>query len=186
MGRSKKDGDSAGKKPRKPFNLVQRTKSKLRELWRESDEYHNAYNAAKVEVFLSRNNGMMEFRYTKDDAPPFKVIPDDATLKAGRRVMFRCALCSRLFFDKSTYPKKDKPVKNMACDHVLPVVLPEEGFIDWNTFFQNLFHGELQILCNYPGEVDGQPSCHYVKTKAERDIRTLQCRAAKAAKKEKL
>jgi len=57
--------------------------------------------------------------------------------------------------------RKDFPAKMVQVDHIKPVVLPGEGFVDWNTFIERLFcdKGNLQVLCL---------GCHEKKTKKEK------------------
>jgi len=56
-----------------------------------------------------------------------------------------------------------KRINNTYVDHIVPVVDPITGFIDWNLFIENLFceSENLQLLCK---------SCHDLKTKEERLI----------------
>lgn len=53
--------------------------------------------------------------------------------------------------------------RNLAIDHREPIISPETGFIDWNTFISALFCEEdnLQLLCI---------GCHKEKSKKEREI----------------
>jgi len=63
--------------------------------------------------------------------------------------------------------KGDFPAKDVHIDHIFPVVSPEDGFTDWDSFIRNLFCGKenLQVLCK---------SCHLDgKTKEENKIRKL-------------
>lgn len=55
--------------------------------------------------------------------------------------------------------KEDK-----RADHIVPVVPPEDGFTDWNTYINRLFckRSGLQLLC---------VECHDRKTKDENDRR---------------
>jgi len=64
---------------------------------------------------------------------------------------YRCARCLGEF--TST---------NVEVDHIQPVVDPEKGFKDWNTFIRRLFCDEknLQVLCK---------PCHKIKTKEENE-----------------
>jgi ribosomal protein S27AE len=48
------------------------------------------------------------------------------------------------------------------ADHKYPVVDPKVGFIDWNTYIDRMFNGELQPLCKED---------HDKKTKEENRIR---------------
>jgi hypothetical protein len=63
--------------------------------------------------------------------------------------------------------KKEFPSKEVNVDHILPVVDPITGFVDWNTFIDRLFCKEenLQVLCS---------KCHTEKTKQERQVRNDQ------------
>lgn len=63
---------------------------------------------------------------------------------------YKCAEC-----------KEDFPSKEVQTDHRSPVVEPEVGFVDWDTFIQRLYCDKenLQILCT---------SCHKAKTLTER------------------
>lgn len=61
--------------------------------------------------------------------------------------------------------KKDWPQKEVQTDHILPVVDPGQGFIDWNTYIARLFcdKDNLQVLCK---------SCHEKKSAKEKLKRT--------------
>lgn len=85
--------------------------------------------------------------------------------KPQRRVHFKCAQCGRFFRDEN---------KNIAVDHIIPIVDPAVGYVDMNTYADRLFCDidNLQVLCNYSKEdarekYDGQISCHKLKTKSE-------------------
>ncbi len=67
-----------------------------------------------------------------------------------RRVKFTCELCG----------KKDMKAQDMELDHIQPLVR-EEGFKDWNEFFQNYLvdASGFQYICASP--------CHESKTRAE-------------------
>lgn len=78
---------------------------------------------------------------------PFrKEVKDLARVSRGR---YRCAVCSKLYSNGE-----------YAIDHILPVIDPNVGFVDWNTFVSRLFVGAdgLQLLCH---------DCHDKKTKKE-------------------
>lgn len=79
--------------------------------------------------------------------------------KAGKKINtasgriaehYKCAKCKKHFVNK-----------DVQVDHKDPVVDPEVGFVDWNTFIDRLYcMGEnLQVLCT---------PCHKVKTATER------------------
>lgn len=61
---------------------------------------------------------------------------------------WECAGCKGIF-------KREE----LHGDHRHPVIEPEKGFEDWNTFMERLFLGEIQPLC--------KSKCHAEKTKAE-------------------
>ena len=87
------------------------------------------------------------------------------------RVMYLCENCKRLFFERDWVSVKNvtKEKVMIAADHIEPVISTTCGFVDWNTFFARMFPGDsgLQVLCNYPGEINGTISCHSKKTKEE-------------------
>ena len=75
--------------------------------------------------------------------------------KSGRSAeFFRCNECDGDFVRK-----------DVEVDHTYPVVDPEEGFKDWDTYINRMFCSaeNLQVLCR---------SCHLQKTKEERKKRT--------------
>jgi 5-methylcytosine-specific restriction endonuclease McrA len=77
-----------------------------------------------------------------------------AALEAARQgLKYLCAKCGKLF---------DK--RKIAVDHITPVVSPETGFVDWNTYIVRLFvtKDQLQVLCK---------PCHKEKTNLENTAR---------------
>jgi hypothetical protein len=66
---------------------------------------------------------------------------------------YLCASCNKEF-----------PGKEVQCDHTSPVIDPEIGFVDWDTYIKRMFCSKdnLQILCTI---------CHDEKTARERVIR---------------
>ena len=71
--------------------------------------------------------------------------------KTGRIAQhYRCAGC-----------KEEFPAKGVCVDHTTPVIEPEVGFIDWNTYIVRMFCSveNLQVLCS---------SCHDLKSSKER------------------
>lgn len=98
--------------------------------------------------------------------------------KPQRRVHYKCAQCGRFFRDEN---------KNIAVDHIVPVVDPAVGYVDMNTYTDRLFCDidNLQVLCNYSNDTaleqhNGQIACHKLKTKAEKEIQTETERRKKA------
>lgn len=69
------------------------------------------------------------------------------------RGKYKCNLCSGIF-----------PRKEITLDHKNPVVQPEVGFVDFDTYIERMFVDEdgFQVLCN---------KCHDKKTAEERLIR---------------
>ena len=71
--------------------------------------------------------------------------------KSGRLAQhFVCNTCQGEFTNK-----------DMEVDHIMPIVDPIRGFVDWNTFVERLFCNEdnLQAICK---------PCHKEKSKTER------------------
>lgn len=84
-----------------------------------------------------------------------------AKAKQGRN-QYKCASCEGIFGNK-----------DVKVDHVEPVVDPETGFVDWNTFIARLYVEQdgYQLLCK---------ECHNKKTEAE-NARRKDAKAIKEA-----
>jgi len=56
------------------------------------------------------------------------------------------------------------PAKDVNADHVLPVVDPAVGFVNWDVYIKRMYvdSSGLQVLCS---------ACHIIKTAAERGER---------------
>lgn len=67
------------------------------------------------------------------------------------RGQYRCEKCEGIF---------KRP--EIHLDHINPVIDPDKGFVDWNTYIERLFLGDLQALC---------VPCHKEKTLKENDVR---------------
>lgn len=69
----------------------------------------------------------------------------------GRSGWYKCEKCNQL---------REK----LEIDHIRPVIKPEDGFTDWNTYITSKFVSSdlLQGLCH---------DCHQEKSKAENRIR---------------
>tara|TARA_B100000768_G_scaffold180480_1_gene200579 strand:+ start:893 stop:1267 length:375 start_codon:yes stop_codon:yes gene_type:complete len=88
--------------------------------------------------------------------------------KAEARVsrgLYECAECHTI--GAATLPPKEgnkRRRNNAAVDHINPVVEPEVGFVDWNTYIERMFlEAEgYQVLCD---------NCHSAKTAEERTRR---------------
>lgn len=88
------------------------------------------------------------------------------TLAKKKAVRYTCAHCGRLFMRK-----------DIAVDHIDPVIPLNSTFTSWDNFIERLFCSKenLQVLCSYTlkrkGEFDGETSCHYKKTQEEKEER---------------
>jgi hypothetical protein len=74
--------------------------------------------------------------------------------KTGREAShYKCAGCKKQFV-----------AKDVAVDHVLPVVDPVVGFVSWDVYIERMFCdiSNLQVLCS---------ACHKEKTAEERKAR---------------
>lgn len=150
-------------KKKKEFNFHQFLVSVLRASFKKTPMYKAALDAAKEEYFEPSKTG-----------------------KPMRRVRYICAECGRRFREYLVVPPGQKPsdvglildpkskqnlkkkFKMIAVDHVDPIINPSTGFAGWGEYIEKLYYGRLQVLCNYPGEMDGEKSCHYKKTQDER------------------
>ena len=82
------------------------------------------------------------------------------------RGFYRCELCKEVVPASAVVTLKNgktKRVKNVAVDHIIPVV-PTSGFDSWDNVIDRLFCDEdgLQLLCR---------TCHEEKCKEETDER---------------
>lgn len=96
------------------------------------------------------------------ERPWFK---QDGSKAAKPRVEYQCSRCGEWHMGK-----------NIEVDHSTPVVDPEIGFVDWNTFIGRLFCdiANLSVLCD---------TCHTAKTNAEKDIAVERRRRLKELEK---
>ena len=81
------------------------------------------------------------------------------------RGVYRCEACKKE--GSSTLPPlegRKRKRNNAAVDHIDPVVEPEVGFVDWNTYINRMFleASGYQVLCY---------KCHAGKTAEERKRR---------------
>lgn len=87
----------------------------------------------------------------------------DGTLAKRKAVRYECANCGKLFMRK-----------DIAVDHIDPVIPLDSTFSSWDDFVDRLFCEEdnLQVLCSYTlkrkDEFGGETSCHYKKTQEEK------------------
>lgn len=91
----------------------------------------------------------------------------DGSVSKRNKVEYQCQVCGGWF-----------PSKFMSVDHIEPVISPEHGFEDWNTFIERLCcdKSNLQRICSYTKKHEdstsefGRYSCHYLKTQREARI----------------
>lgn len=92
---------------------------------------------------------------TRRYPPKYETLNEAKTEKKNNKATGRlaqhylCAICG-----------DDFPASQVQVDHIVPVVDPEKGFKDWNTFIRRLFceASNLQVVCK---------PCHKKKTKKE-------------------
>lgn len=86
----------------------------------------------------------------------------DGSVAAKPRVEYLCSSCQQWHMGK-----------NIQVDHATPVVDPETGFVDWNTFIDRLFCPieNLTVLCK---------NCHENKTNQEKAVAVERRRRLKA------
>ena len=90
----------------------------------------------------------------------------DGSLGKRKAVRYTCANCGRKFMRK-----------DIAVDHVEPVIPLDREFSSWDDFVDRLFCDEdnLQVLCSYKikdkGKHGDKLSCHHQKTQEERKLR---------------
>ena len=124
------------------FDLTAFIKKELRRAFRRSPMYNEAKSLAKHEYFEKSKTG-----------------------KSLRRVHFQCNNCQGFFLDKTGR-------KEIAVDHIEPVIDPKIGWFDYNQYINRLFCSvdKLQILCK---------NCHGEKTKEENSTRRLALKKQK-------
>lgn len=89
------------------------------------------------------------------------------TAKTKARVsrgVYECQGCGK--HGPATLPPpegKKRRINNACVDHIDPVVDPETGFVDWNTYIERMFCelDGFQVLCH---------KCHTAKTQKEREV----------------
>lgn len=81
---------------------------------------------------------------------PRQQVVKDARVRRG---VYKCAFCGGEFGPKQVH-----------VDHIQPVIDPNQGFVDWNTYIERLF-------CNYDGWQVLCIDCHQIKSTAENATR---------------
>lgn len=98
----------------------------------------------------------------KKDARHHEKLLNPAT---GRLVFHsKCAGCGELY-----------PETTCSVDHIEPVIDPDKGFKDWDTYIERMYCEKegFQVLCI---------ACHNAKTKEERDRATQRKRRERAVR----
>jgi 5-methylcytosine-specific restriction endonuclease McrA len=92
--------------------------------------------------------------------PKFEVLKEAAIGKKENKKSKRIAMHYECSSCKEHFVNTD-----IQVDHILPVVDPKKGFINWDTFIERLFctKENLQVLCK---------ACHKDKTNLEKKERT--------------
>jgi hypothetical protein len=93
--------------------------------------------------------------------------------------VYRCALCGAegspsAWREYKSGKKKGQPkkVNNAVVDHIIPVVDPHVGFVDWNEYIERMFceADNFQVICH---------DCHEKKCAEEKAISTERKRREK-------
>jgi len=100
-------------------------------------------------------------RRTSQKWPPIQACLRNARVERG---FYLCNGCGETV-TATMVNDKGKRVKNVHVDHILPIVDPAVGFVNWDTFIDRMFVEEdgLQVLCS---------ACHSIKTNEERSAAT--------------
>ena len=117
---------------------------------RNSNQWTEARYTSFVKSALRKARWPVKYEVLKDAQVGKKI-----NAASGRIAMhFKCEECKGGF-----------PQKQVAVDHISPVVDPAIGFKDWNTFIDRLFieKGGYQVLCK---------PCHQIKCNEEKDVAT--------------
>jgi hypothetical protein len=99
-------------------------------------------------------------------------------------LLFKCNICEVLVYEGESQKTFTKYVDNYRrcrvimekgqLDHSDPVVEPEVGFKDWNTYIDRMFLNKMQFLCK---------PCHASKTADENIIRKARKKLAREKKR---
>lgn len=102
---------------------------------------------------------------------PYRLKKESAKVDSAT---YQCEKCGKYCYTGKSHTnflqlqqKYDNIVmEGIDIDHIEPVIDPNVGFIDWNTYMDRLFCEEdgLQALCK---------DCHKIKTKEENNIRKI-------------
>lgn len=132
---------------------------------RKKPKYNaNSQIRSAVRRTFSRSPTVQEvLQSTRSEHDQYK---KDGTLAKRKAVRYECASCGKQFMRK-----------DVAVDHVDPVIPLDKEFDNWDEFINRLFCSKenLQVLCSYKikdkGKHGGELSCHHKKTQLERALR---------------
>lgn len=98
---------------------------------------------------------------------PIQQVKKEANTKRG---FYLCASCKEEV--PLTIKEGRKRVQNIFVDHIDPIVDPEVGFVNWDTYVERMFceKDKLQLLCK---------KCHDIKSMYERGVATERRRKEK-------
>lgn len=123
-------------------------------------KYPKGWDEAKFNAFIRNGLRNLSLKF-----PVKHEVLKRARVKRG---WYRCASCDEVVpVSVPSEPNKNgkkKRIRNVDVDHIDPVINPEKGFENWDTYIERLFLcGEdgMQVLCK---------KCHDIKTKKERAI----------------
>lgn len=102
---------------------------------------------AKFKAFIIAGLRRMTYKWK-----PRYTVMNAAKIERGR---YKCAICTKVH-----------PRKEIALDHIQPVIDPMVGFVDWNTLIPRMFAEEegWQVLCK---------PCHKAKSLHENKFRKM-------------
>lgn len=113
----------------------------------------NTWTEARFQSFIRGNLRRTTMRWG----------PIASCLKRARvaRNEYLCASCKRVV--PSTIKLDGRRTKYIHVDHIEPIIDPNVGFVDWDTYIERLFceADNLQCLCG---------DCHKIKTDLEKSI----------------
>jgi 5-methylcytosine-specific restriction endonuclease McrA len=161
------------KKPKKKLDLKSFLIAKLRNVSQKWPSIYGAKIAAKVYVTVTAT-ALPSVWHVQPDGEREAFLVDDEKLKSGRRVMFQCAYCKLLWFDKRwEKAQTGRWVKRSGVDvdHVHPVVAVDHDGWSWDDYIKGMFEGEMQVLCK---------ACHMCKSAIEQGERADARRERKA------
>jgi 5-methylcytosine-specific restriction endonuclease McrA len=110
------------------------------------------WTPARLKAFIVSGLRACSRRYP----PKFETLAEAKTEKKINRKTKRLAQ-----HYKCNACKGDFPSTEVQVDHIIPVIDPLTGFVDWNTYIERMFceKSNLQVLCK---------DCHSIKTKEEK------------------